>query len=161
LSNDYGLIPSLQIRLQILEFGKPIIPSHKLSRGEDAESVLSRYSQRSVLRRPVGKQYSVIVRLHLRQLDIMTDSNVSNVVEARRLGHLLEGIFAILDLGMVWRNAKSNKTIRHGKLLVHVHHRIWQLLHQPMGGIEAGRAGADNGEPERLLRRRCAVRIAG
>ena len=98
---------------------------------------------------------------HLGQFDIISNLDVANVIEARRLCDLLECILAIFDFWVVWRNAIANESVGYGKLLVHVHYCILVLVHQPVGSIEACRAGADDGNTKASpCTRCCGISIA-
>lgn len=43
----------------------------------------------------------------------------------------------------------TDKTKWHGEGLVHVNFDMWDLVHDPVRGVEAGGPGADNGKTER------------
>lgn len=77
------------------------------------------------------------MRFHCGQFDIIAYTDVANVVEPRRCSHFLECVLAILDLWVIGRNTESDEAVGHRELFVHIHHRILNLVHQPVGRIEA------------------------
>lgn len=96
---------------------------------------------------------------HLCQLDISSDANIADIIEAWRPGNLLKGILAILDIGMIRCDAKTNKAVGHRKLFIHVDDGILDLVDQAMGYIESRWSRSNNCEAEASSRcRRRAIR---
>ena len=61
----------------------------------------------------------------------------------------MRGLEAHLNFGMIRGNTKSYEPKGHGQRLVHINFCIMNLRYNPVGRIEAGWAGANNGHPER------------
>ena len=57
---------------------------------------------------------------------------------------------ANLDFRMIWSNTKTDKAIRHRKMLIHIHCPIFNFRQHFIGRIKARRAGAYDGHSERL-----------
>lgn len=54
-----------------------------------------------------------------------------------------------LDFWMIWSNTKTDKTIRHRKMLIHIYCPIFNFGQHFIGRIKAGRARAYDGHSER------------
>lgn len=161
LSHDHSVLSTLKVWLQILKLRQSIVPANERSRREDSLKIFSGYAQSSVLICTIRKQHGIVVRLHLGQLNIVAYAHVANVVEARRLRHLFEGILAVLDLWMVWCDAKPHEAVWHRQLLVHIDDGILELVQEAMCCVEAGRTGAYDGNPQSFRCGKCgAIRIA-
>ena len=57
-----------------------------------------------------------------------------------------------LNLRVVGRNAEPHQSKRHWQLLIHIHNRIFDSRHHLVGGVKAGRPGADDCEAEGTAR---------
>jgi hypothetical protein len=145
LSHNYSMLSTLQVWQQVLKLWQSIVPAHEGSRREDSLQTLSRYAQSPVLICTVREQHRIVVRLHLRQFDVMANAHIANVSEARRLRHFFEGVLAVLDLWMVWCHAESHEAVWHRQLLVHIDDGILHFVQEAMCCVEAGRTGAYDG----------------
>lgn len=148
LPNDNRLLASLQLRPQVLKLGQPIIPPHEVSCRVYARQILSWYAQFSVLTRPIREEDGIIMRLHLGQLYMISNTHIANIIEARRLRNLFKCVLAVLDLRVIWCYAKPNESVWHRQLFVHINNGILDSAQEAMSCVKAGGAGTDDGNTE-------------
>ena len=117
-----------------------------------AGQVLARDAELAVGRRPVGEDDGVVALAQLVHGDVLADLDVAEEAELGPGGGLLVDADHRLDLRMVGRDAEAHQAIGRGQPVEHVDLGVRALvLEHVLGRVEAGRAGPDDGDAQRLV----------
>ena len=133
--------------------GWPLYQATNSVAAHEPGQVLARDAHPPVALRADGVDDGVVELEQLVVLDVAADLDVAEEAEARLERDLLEGARDRLDLRMVGRDAEAHEAPGRRQPLDHVDLDRDVGAEQRAGGVEAGRAGADDCDTKSAHRR--------
>ncbi len=121
-----------------------VVPGDELGRGMAAAQVLAGNAHAPVGLGPGAVDDLVIVGLEVGERHVLAEFDAAEETEARIRRHLVEGVRDELDLLMVRRNAQAHQSVRSRQPIVQIDLDNLRVPQQMIGGVEAGRPGADD-----------------
>ena len=139
-----------EVELVVGEIRVGVVPGDELGGRMAAGEVLAGDPKVPVGRGAVGVDDRVVVVGELGGAHVPADLHVAEEAKALPRGRLLVYADHRFDLRVVGRHAGTHKAERGRKAVEDVHLEVEVLgAQQVLGGVEAGRAGADDGDPQR------------
>jgi hypothetical protein len=123
-----------------------VVPGDELGGRPGAAQVLARNPEASVALRADRIDDGVVEAHEVGVLDVPAELDVAEEAEAGLLGDPLERTRDRLQLWVIRRDPETDEAPGRGQPLDHVHLGGWVGGQQGSGGIEAGRAGTDDGD---------------
>ena len=149
VADHHGALGRDEVDLQAGVVGVAVVPADELGRGVRAGQVFAGDAQRAVHRRAGRVDDRVVVLQQVLARDVLAEGDVAEVAKARVRRGLLVHARDRLDLRVVGRDARAHEPPRRRQALDHVDLEAGVgVLEQVPGGVEAGRAGADHGDPD-------------
>ena len=148
---DHDRALAREVELEVLEVGVAVVPGDELGRRPRAGQVLAGDPEPPVGLRADGVDDRVVALAQLVVRHVAPDLDVAEEAEARPRSDLLERARDGLELRVVGRDAEPDEPPRRRQPLDHVDLGRRFGGQQGAGGVEAGRAGADDGDAERAL----------
>ena len=128
----------------------PGVPGDQLGGGQAAGQVLALDAQVAVEGGAVGVDDGVDVPAQLLQRDVRADLDVADEADQRVVEGAVQGVADGPHLRVVGRDAVPDQPERRRQPVDQVDgHRDVVLAGEGVGGVDARRAGADDGDPER------------
>ena len=123
----------------------PVVPGDELRRGMAPAQVLAGNPHAPVGLGAGAIDDLVIVRLEVGERDVLSELDAAVETEARIRRDLVEGVGDELDLLVVGRDAQAHQSVRSRQPVeqVDLDHHL-RVPEQMVGGVEAGRPGADD-----------------
>ena len=150
-----------EVELVVGVVGVAVVPGHELERTVRAGPVLAGDAEPVVARRADRVEHHVVAVQQVLAADVPAELDAAVEAEARVLRGLLVDARDALDLGVIGRHAGAHEAERGREDLEQVD--LEAGLQQLVGGVEAGRAGADDRRAQGVLahsaldRRRSAI----
>ena len=149
VADDHRPLGREQVDLEVGEVRVAVVPADELGGRVRAGQLFAGDPQRPVRRRAGGVHDRVVALEHLLAGDVLAEGDVAEVAKAGVGGGLLVHARHRLDLRMVGRHARADQPPGGRQPLDHVHlEALAGGLQQVPGGVEAGRAGADDGDAD-------------
>ena len=144
--SDDDRMLALQVDLQPAVVGMAVVPGDELGRGMRAAQLLARDPEPPVDRRAERVQDDVVVLEQLAAGDVAAELDMPEEPEALVLGGLVVRARDRLDLRVVRGDARPHESVGSGQAVIEVdgERRLVDGQQLP-GGVEAARAGADDG----------------
>lgn len=132
--------------VEVLELRLAVVPANKLARRKHTGELLTGYAEPALALGAVCEQHSVEVRRQILQTHILADSAIAKKLEIGARGDLSEPLLAVLDLGVVGRNAEPRQTERHRELLEHRHLECRHALNRAHRRVKCSRSRSNKTE---------------
>jgi hypothetical protein len=129
-----------------------VVPGHELRGGVAALQILAGDAHAPVGLGARRVDDLVIVTPEIRRRQVPAELDAAEEPKARMRRHLVEGRGDGLDLLVIGRHAGADEAVRGGHAVEEVDlDGVALLLQQMVGGVEAGRARADDRDSERSV----------
>lgn len=129
--------------------GVPAVPGHDLGGRQAAGQVLALDAQPAVTGRAVGVDDGVHVPAQLGQGEVLADLDVADEAHPLVVQRVVQGVAQRAHLGVVGGDAVAHQPERRGQPVDQVDgDRDVVLPGQCVGGVDARRTGADDGDPQ-------------
>ena len=142
------------------EVGVAVVPADEVGGAVAAGQVDAGDVEGGVPDRAGREDHGVVVLLEVVEGDVAAEEHVAEEADVAAVEHVAQGGDDALDARVVGRDAVAHEPVGGGQLLEQVDRDVELLLglEQDVGGVDAGGAGADDGETE-LVRSSCAPRV--
>ena len=133
------------------EVGVPVVPAHEVGGAvaSPSRSMPGMFSD-GIAHGAGGEDHGVVVLLQVVERDVLAEAHVAEDADVAAVEHLAQGRDDALDARVVGRDAVAHEPVGCGEVLEQVDRDVEVPLglEQDVGGVDAGGAGADDGESQ-------------
>jgi hypothetical protein len=142
-----------EVELELLEVGMAVVPGDECGGRPGTGQILARDAEPAIGLGADRVDDRVVQAKELVVRDVPADLDVAEESKSGSRRRLLERPRDRLDVLVVGRDAESDEAMRRGQPIDHIHldPRV-VALQEGVGGVEASRAGADDGDTQRRTR---------